>query len=286
MMEVLNTIQEFRAWRKSLPVGESPGFVPTMGALHKGHASLIAQCCRENAYGVVSIFINPIQFNSSTDLSNYPKSLDSDLEMCEKLGVKAIFSPSKEVMYRPGHVTYCQVAELDKTLCGATRPGHFQGVCTVVLKLFHIVLPGIAYFGQKDYQQARILQQLVSDLDMEIQIEILPIVREPSGLAMSSRNLRLSPQQRQQAAAIYSGLTKAQALFQGGQWDSKSLIKTVETEILKSNPEKIDYITVASRKSLQPLSRVEEPAVLATAVYYGEIRLIDNVLLNSLTNTK
>jgi len=279
-MKIYKTINEYKRWRNSLPHDDGLGFIPTMGALHDGHKALIKEGVEENKHTVVSIFVNALQFNSQTDLETYPRTLEQDLKICEELGVSSVFAPNHDEMYSPGHSACCEVEGLDKYLCGASRPGHFKGVCTVVLKLFNIIAPTAAYFGQKDFQQARIIQRMVEDLKIETKISTIKTIREPSGLAISSRNLHLSPEMKEKAAGIYRGLSKTEKMFLKGEKDSSNLIGIAQEEILSSSPDKIDYLTIVSQKILESISKIEEPAVIAAAVFYGGIRLIDNVLLD------
>src|SRR4051794_33191993 len=192
-MEILKTIEAYRAWRKRLPAHETVGFVPTMGALHAGHMRLIAESRKAHPLTVVSIFVNPLQFGPQEDLARYPRPFEEDCRLCREAGVAALFSPEPKDFYAPDHAVYVDVEGLDQYLCGASRPGHFRGVCTVVLKLFNIISPTAAYFGQKDIQQALILRKMVSDLSVDLRMEIVETVREASGLALSSRNVYLTP---------------------------------------------------------------------------------------------
>jgi pantoate--beta-alanine ligase len=282
-MHIHKTAEEYKLWRKTLSADISLGFIPTMGALHEGHKALIETGVRENHFSVVSIFVNPIQFNSAQDLETYPVCLEADLALCRGAGVSAVFIPETAGMYDRNHLTYCEVEQLDKHLCGATRPGHFRGVCTVVMKLFNIVKPDIAYFGKKDFQQAVIIERMVKDLNIDVKILKIDTVREPSGLAISSRNQRLSEPEKKRAAAIYRGLKRAKEMFFKGELNSAVLIRAAEREINSSGPENIDYIQVVSQSNLQPLKKIGEPSLLAAAVFYGNTRLIDNVELNPLS---
>ncbi|MBF0430254.1 MAG: pantoate--beta-alanine ligase [Fibrobacteria bacterium] len=278
-MKTYKTITDYRNWRKQLPLGASIGFVPTMGALHQGHMSLVKASCGINSVTVVSIFVNAIQFNSKKDFEKYPVTLERDLEMCKKAGVDAVFIPSQNTMYGENHSTFCEVEQLDTHLCGATRPGHFKGVCTVVLKFFNIIMPTVAYFGQKDFQQAAIICKMVEDLNIHIKIDIKETIREPDGLAMSSRNVRLSVLERERALSIYRGLQKAKQQVHSGIHDTRQLIEVLTAEIEKASPKKIDYISVVSQQTLQPLKELNEPAVIAVAVFFGDTRLIDNIVV-------
>jgi len=278
-MRVFKNIDDYRRWHNTIDIGTSIGFVPTMGALHQGHTSLIKQSVKDNDVTVVSIFVNPIQFDSSKDLETYPQNFEKDFEICEAQGVESLFIPKPEEMYPAGHSTYCNVDNLDLHLCGNTRPGHFRGVCTVVLKLFNIVEANKAYFGQKDIQQAGILQKMIEDLNVNITIKTMPTIREPSGLALSSRNLKLSADQRIRASAIYSGLCQAEIAYKNGIANAGKLLEITKTQILSSNPKKIEYISMVDSHTLQPVETVKSSSILAVAVYWGDVRLIDNILL-------
>jgi len=278
-MDVFKEIGAFNAWRKGRPPGESLGFVPTMGALHAGHIRLVEKSRTANPVTVVSIFVNPLQFGPKEDFSRYPRPLEEDLRLCREKGVAAVFSPDVDAFYAPDHSTYVNVENLDRHLCGASRPGHFRGVCTVVLKLFNIVRPARAYFGQKDIQQALILRKMARDLSLDLELEIVETVREPSGLALSSRNMYLTPDEKNRAVALYRGLRKAQAAWKSGEKSAEALRSMMRKEIDASAPTRIDYVEAASQSALAPLDTIAEPAVLAVAAYYGNTRLIDNLLI-------
>ncbi|MDC0088069.1 pantoate--beta-alanine ligase [Akkermansiaceae bacterium] len=255
--------------------------VPTMGALHEGHIALITQARKlagEGGTVIVSIFVNPTQFDKKEDLANYPKTLDSDLEKCKVYGVDLVFTPSPENMYFSGHSISVTEDSLTTQLCGATRPGHFDGVCTVVLKLFNITQSDIAIFGKKDYQQLAIIRRMVRDLNIPISIEGLETVREPSGLALSSRNTNLSSEQHIDAPRIRRALRLALEAYNSGERSVKALSLLAQREIEGSTEEvKIDYLEILDAESLQKLEIINQPAVMATAVFYGKVRLIDNI---------
>jgi pantoate--beta-alanine ligase len=285
-MLILRTIPEFRTWRASLHSGSSVGFVPTMGALHAGHMQLVEECRRGNDVTVVSIFVNPLQFGPNEDLAKYPRPFEKDAALCEAAGVAAIFAPSSmegsAAFYAQDHATYVDVTGLDQHFCGASRPGHFRGVCTVVLKLFNVVKPHRAYFGKKDIQQALILTRMVSDLALDVEMVLSETVREPSGLALSSRNMYLSPDERERATALSRGLSQARSAHAAGERSADALKKIVRAEIESSHPTRIDYVEIAPQASLAPFregASVDVPTVLAVAVFYGTTRLIDNTLL-------
>jgi pantoate--beta-alanine ligase len=271
--------QMFRISQELKSRGNTIGFVPTMGALHAGHLSLIRRAAKENDRVVVSIFVNPIQFGPREDFQRYPRNLKKDALLCGKEKVDFIFYPSARRMYPPGFKTYINVKELGDVLCGASRPGHFQGVATIVAKLFNIVMPDKAYFGQKDAQQATIIQRMVSDLDIPVEVKVLPIIREKDGLAMSSRNLYLSAGERRKAAVLYKALNKAKDLAAKGKSDSAAIIKEVKRLIAQKKPAKIDYISIVDLDNLRSLGRIKDKALLALAVWFGKTRLIDNAVL-------
>ena len=278
-MEIFREIGEYRRWRKTLGPDQALGFVPTMGALHTGHMRLVEKSRADGGLTAVSIFVNPLQFGPQEDFARYPRPFEADSELCRQAGVAALFAPESRPFYAPDHATYCEVEGLDKHLCGASRPGHFRGVCTVVLKLFHIIRPDRAYFGQKDIQQALILKKMVRDLSLDLDLEIVETVREPSGLALSSRNVYLTPDEKLRAAALFRGLDKARTAWAGGEKSGDRLRALLRGEIEAAAPTRIEYVEAVSQARLDPLGEISEPAVLAVAVYFGQTRLIDNLLL-------
>ncbi len=255
------------------------GFVPTMGFLHEGHLSLIRKAREEAACVVVSIFVNPIQFGPGEDLGEYPRDLKRDIRICRDNGVDVVFSPALKAVYSKGFSTYVHVEGLTKYLCGESRPGHFRGVTTVVAKLFNIVRPDAAYFGQKDLQQAIVIKRMVRDLNMPVKIKVMPIVRERDGLAMSSRNLYLSPQERKQAGSLYKSLNLARDLYRKGERDPKKIIRRMKDMILREGSAGIDYISIVDIERLERLKRISGRALVAVAVRIGRVRLIDNIIL-------
>lgn len=278
-MEILTSIEDFRRWRAALPAGRRPGFVPTMGALHAGHMKLVEASRAAQPETVVSIFVNPLQFGPNEDLARYPRPFEADAALCREAGVAALFAPTAAEFYPPGFSAYCEVPGLDRFLDGAARPGHFRGVCTVVLKLFHIVKPGRAYFGQKDLQQAMILVKLARDLSVDLEMVIVPTVRAASGLALSSRNAYLTDDEKERATALSRGLFLARTAWEAGERSAANLKAILRAEIEASAPTRIDYLEAVSQARLEPIDRVDLPAALAVAVFYGKTRLIDNVLL-------
>jgi pantoate--beta-alanine ligase len=256
--------------------GERIAFVPTMGYLHAGHVALLEEGRRRGDRLVLSIFVNPTQFAPTEDLARYPRDLEGDLDKAAGAGTDVAFVPGDAEMYPRGYQTFVQVRELEKGLCGAHRPGHFVGVATVVCKLFNIVRPHVAIFGEKDYQQLAVIRRMVADLDMPIDIVGRPTVREPDGLAMSSRNKYLSPEERQRALALSRGLRAARALFEGGERDSAKLVAAAQTQIAPAVT-RVDYVELRDADTLAPIAdRVTGPAVMAVAAFVGTTRLIDN----------
>lgn len=276
-MRVVHTIAEARAVRRALP--GAWGFVPTMGYLHEGHLSLVRRARAENDRVAVSIFVNPTQFGPHEDYARYPRDLERDLRLLEPLGVDLVFVPSVEEMYPPGFQTWVIVEEVSRPLDGASRPGHFRGVATVVAKLFNILQPDRAYFGQKDAQQTVVIRRMVQDLNIPVEIVICPTVREPDGLAMSSRNTYLNPEERRAATVLFRALQAAKARYEAGERDAERLREAMR-EVIRAEPlARIDYVSVAHPETLQELERVEGPALLSLAVYIGTTRLIDNLML-------
>jgi len=255
------------------------GFVPTMGALHKGHLSLVKRAKKECDFVVVSIFVNPIQFGPKEDYKKYPRTFKEDKKLL--LGyTDLLFFPYVETMYKKDNSTFVEETILSKFLCGASRPGHFKGVCTVVAKLFNIVEPDIAYFGQKDYQQALIIKRMVRDLNFTVKIKVLPIVREKDGLAMSSRNTYLNEKERKEAVCLYKALNLAKNIIKEGERDSKVVIERMKNLILSYSSAKIDYIKITDPYTLEDVEKIEKKVLVALAVFIGTTRLIDNILIN------
>ena len=276
-MIISGSVQETREvignWKKR---GFSVGLVPTMGYLHPGHISLIERARKENDMVVVSIFVNPIQFGPNEDLDTYPRDMTHDREVCEKAGAELIFAPEPSEMYPSENLVFVDIKELGNGLCGAKRPGHFRGVCTVVSKLFNIVLPDRAYFGEKDAQQLAIIRRMVKDLNFGTEIVSCPIVREPDGLAMSSRNLYLSPEERKAALSISRSLSAAKELMRKGEKDSVKIREAIVAGISSEPLVKIDYAEIVDSADLSPVEKIEKPVLAAAAVYFGKTRLIDN----------
>jgi pantoate--beta-alanine ligase len=259
--------------------GQTIGLVPTMGALHAGHASLIHAARAETDLVVVSIFVNPTQFGPKEDFGRYPRPFDSDVALCAAENVALIFHPEPAVMYPPDFCTYVEATGLQDVLCGASRPGHFRGVATIVLKLFNIVQPDVAFFGQKDAQQARLLRQMVADLDVPVRVVICPIVREADGLAVSSRNQYLTPAQRQRATVLHDALEMAEQSVKAGERRPTQIIRQITERIAATEGARLDYAAIVDAQSLQPLENLQGHVLVALAVWFGTTRLIDNVIL-------
>lgn len=276
-MQIVTTIEELRSivkwWRGE---GHSVGLVPTMGYLHEGHKSLIEKAVSENGRVVVSDFVNPTQFGANEDLSTYPRDIDRDAALCEAAGADVIFHPAPEEMYVPDSCTFVDMDRLTKGLCGKTRPTHFCGVCTVVSKLFNIVTPDRAYFGQKDAQQLAVIRRMVRDLNFNIVIVGCPIVREQDGLAMSSRNTYLSEKERKAALVLHKSLTVGEEMLHAGEKDAEkvkaAILKQIRTEPLA----RVDYVELVDAENLEPVKKIDGPILAALAVYIGKTRLIDN----------
>ncbi len=276
-MNTINTLSELRAARLALP--EPVGIVPTMGYLHEGHLSLAKRAREECASVVATIFVNPTQFSPDEDLDSYPRDLDRDLALLEDVGVDLVWMPTPEVMYPENYQTWVTVDGLTQVLEGASRPTHFQGVTTVVAKLFNGVQPQKAYFGQKDAQQAVVIQRMVKDLNLPIEIVVCPIVREPDGLAMSSRNLYLNLEQRQAATVLYRSLTIAKDAFHGGERQAEKL-RMIVTDTVNTEPlAQLEYISCAHPETLAELEGEIDGALLSMAVRVGKTRLIDNMVV-------
>ncbi len=275
-MHVVKTIEEVRAMRWADPT-LTWGFVPTMGALHEGHLSLVRRARAECDRVAVSIFVNPIQFNNAADLATYPRTLERDCALLEAEQVDLVWAPDEAIMYPPGFQTYVTVEEITRPLEGAHRPGHFRGVTTVVAKLFNVVQPHRAYFGQKDAQQALVVKQMVRDLGFNLEIVVCPIVREADGLAMSSRNVRLNPTERTAATVLYRALSAAVAEWEAGQRDADHLRRTMSAVIATEPLARAEYVSVADPETLEELHGEVQCALLSMAVFVGETRLIDNM---------
>ena len=276
-MQVVKTIAEIRKIRRQL--SGSVGLVPTMGYLHDGHLSLVKQARAETSTVVASIFVNPTQFGPSEDLGSYPRDLNRDLKLLEQKRTDIVFVPSEEEMYPSAYSSWVDVEKVTDYLEGACRPGHFRGVATVCTKLFNIVQPSKAYFGQKDAQQAVVMKRMVADLNMDLEIVVSPTVRESDGLAMSSRNTYLNPQERQAALVLFKSLSLAKQLWQDGEKDADRIRQQMTSLIQKEPLAQVDYVSIADANTLEELETIDHPALASLAVRIGKARLIDNMLL-------
>ena len=279
-MNIIRDIQEMKEFSLELRFRrETIGFVPTMGYLHRGHLELVRRALAENDATVVSIFVNPAQFGPSEDFDTYPRDEDRDLQLLKELGVDCVFIPSERVIYPEGYSTYVHVERLTDYLCGAKRPGHFKGVATVVTKLFNIVSPDRAYFGQKDAQQFRVLRRMVIDLNMNVEMVEIPTVREEDGLAMSSRNRYMSNSERREALLIREALDKGLEMIREGTHSVSGIRDELGRILRKGKHVFVDYIEIVDEKNLSPVERLDNDVILAIAVFVGKTRLIDNEIM-------
>jgi pantoate--beta-alanine ligase len=276
-LAIAKAIPEVRALRQKL--SGTVGFVPTMGYLHEGHLALVRQARRENSAVIVSIYVNPTQFGPREDFGAYQRDLDRDLELLRKEGTDIVFVPLDDEVYPPGFSSWVDVEKVAERLEGASRPAHFRGVATIVAKLFNIVQPTRAYFGQKDAQQVVVIKKMVADLDMNLEVVIVPTIRESDGLAMSSRNIYLNPRERQAATILFKALTLAQQLKRGGEKDAEKVRRQMAALIQKEPLARVDYVSIADAGTLEELNLLDRPAVASLAVRIGRTRLIDNIPL-------
>jgi len=276
-MQVVKTIPGIRALRQKL--SGTVGFVPTMGFLHEGHLALVKQARREDSAVIVSIYVNPTQFGPREDFGAYPRDLDRDMELLRKEGTDIVFVPLDGEMYPPEFSSWVDVEKVTERLEGASRPGHFRGVATVVAKLFNIVQPTRAYFGQKDAQQVVVVKRMVADLNMNLEVVVVPTVRESDGVAMSSRNIYLNPRERQAATILFKALTLAQRLWRSGEKDAEKIRRQMTALIQKEPLAQVDYVSIADAETLEELNSLDRPAVASLAVRIGKTRLIDNMPL-------
>lgn len=282
-MMVAERIREVREHvREARMQGRRIGFVPTMGALHAGHVSLIRAARADGGFVVVSIFVNPSQFDDGRDLDAYPRPLEDDLEVCTREGVDLVFAPEMQEMYPDGPKTTVRVPGMSETMCGAFRPGHFDGVCTVVAKLFAIVQPDVAYFGEKDAQQLAIVRRMAADLNLPVEVRGCPLIRDTDGLAISSRNVYLSEGERRRALALSRALLEARDAVGGGERDAGKLADAVRRQLADAEGVETEYVAVVDPDTLEDLECVAENVLVAAAVRVGTTRLIDNVLLRDL----
>ena len=280
MIRRIETIADIQAWvaacrKKNLSVG----FVPTMGAFHEGHLSLMRQARKENGAVVVSIFVNPIQFSAGEDFDRYPRRLEQDTKMAEAEGADVLFYPSVAEMYPKGFDSHVDQSDLPSKLCGDFRPGHFRGVMTIVSKLFNIVKPDTAYFGQKDYQQFLIIRRMTADLNLKVDVRLMPTVREDDGVAMSSRNVYLGPKQRKDATCLIRALRRAEELVGGGESSAPKVAAEMRRVIAKVKGTRVEYIAIVNSDTLEPVKEIKGRTLVALAVRIGKARLIDNVIV-------
>ena len=281
-MEITNTINSTRQFIKDARKADKTiGLVPTMGALHIGHISLIEAAKKQTDYVVVSIFVNPTQFGAAEDFDKYPQPFEQDTKICREQGVDLVFAPSVNEMYPSQNITWVNVEKLTETLCGRSRPGHFKGVTAVCAKLFNIIQPDIALFGQKDAQQAVVIKRMVADLHMPLKIQVCPTVREDDGLAVSSRNKYLTPQERKDAPLLYESLQKARQLIEAGTIDAEKIITEMKKILSRSEVLQPEYVEIVNAETLQPINPVIGPALIALAAHLGSAMLIDNILIDT-----
>jgi pantoate--beta-alanine ligase len=281
-MEIAKTIESVKELVKAARgKGKKIGLVPTMGALHIGHISLIEAALKQCDFVAVSIFVNPKQFGPGEDFEKYPRPLEADLEICEKTGVDVVFAPTVDEMYRSENLTWVNVEKLTESLCGRSRPTHFRGVTTVCNKLFNIIDPDIAFFGQKDAQQAIVIRRMVADLNMPLDIVICPTVRQPDGLAVSSRNKYLTKEQKKDATLIYQSLQKCRQMIDADTTDSESIVGEMRKILSQAPSIEIEYVSIVDAETLQNLDRIEGKVLAAVAVQIGPARLIDNILVDA-----
>jgi pantoate--beta-alanine ligase len=280
-VEVIKSIKKMQGIARDLRMaGKTIGLVPTMGALHEGHLSLIRKAVKENDVSVASIFVNPVQFGPKEDFKRYPRQINKDLAFCRKSGLDFIFCPRLKDIYPTGYKTFIEVKELSDVLCGAIRGrGHFRGVATVVAKLFNITQPSCAYFGQKDAQQAVIIKKMVSDLNMPVKVRVMPIIREKDGLALSSRNIYLSREERKDALALSAALHIAGDLVKSGASDADKIIRKIKEIIKTKKTAKVDYISIVDPDNLKPVKEITGRCLITLAAWIGKTRLIDNIVV-------
>ncbi len=279
-MRLVETISDMKAIiRSNKSIGKTIGFVPTMGYLHEGHLSLVKRSVHDNDFTVMSIFVNPTQFGPNEDFEKYPRDMERDLRLAESVGVDVVFAPNVAQMYPDSYKTYVEVEDITKVLCGLSRPGHFKGVTTVVNKLFNIVEPDKAYFGQKDAQQVIVIKKMVRDLNMNLEVVTCPIIRESDGLAMSSRNVCLNKEDRAAAVVLSKSLFEAEELIKKGEKSTEKVVEYIRNRIMSEKLADIDYVEVVSTDGLGQLKELSGSTLIALAVRFGKTRLIDNIIL-------
>lgn len=279
-MKIVKTIKTLRRVLAAYRLrGKTIGFVPTMGYLHDGHLELMRRCARENDVTVVSLFVNPLQFGPKEDLARYPRDFKRDAALAKSAGVDFLFVPPVEDMYPEPVLTHVEVGKIGDILCGASRPGHFRGVATVVAKLLNVVQPGVMYLGQKDAQQVAVIKRMVRDLNMPVKIAVCPTRREPDGLAMSSRNVYLSPSERSQAPALHEALSNAWRSIASGERDGSKIISEIKMLLKKKTSARIDYVSIVDVKTFTPTKIIKRDVLIALAAWFGKTRLIDNMVV-------
>ncbi len=279
-MKIINHISEMQQWSETQRLAKKKiAFVPTMGYLHEGHLSLVHEGKKQGDVVVVSIFVNPMQFNQASDFDKYPRNVEQDQRMLEEAGTDVLFYPTAPEIYPEGFQTAVEVSKVSQPLCGAFRPGHFRGVTTVVAKLFNIVKPHVAVFGQKDFQQCVVIQQMVKDLNFDLEILPMPTIREPDGLAMSSRNARLSPAEHQTSLCIVRALNQAQEMVTQGERRAEAVLRAVQGTLAREGGVRLEYVSLCHPETLEEVKQLSGPTLLAIAVWVGEVRLIDNRVL-------
>jgi len=279
-MKTVKSIREVKEYISELRrKGKNIGFVPTMGYLHAGHLRLVRESARRCDCTVVSIFVNPTQFAPNEDFNKYPRNIQNDIEILEEEGADLVFIPGDGEMYPEGYKTYVEVKDLQERLCGGSRPDFFKGVCTIVLKLFNIVRPDISFFGQKDAQQVVILKKMASDLNLDVKIEAMPIIREKSGLALSSRNEYLEKKQKKADLCLSRSLARARRMVEAGEKNAAQVLKSIKAEIESEPLARIDYIEIIDSENLQSLKQIKDKTLIAVAVFIDNVRLIDNIIV-------
>ncbi|MEW6170355.1 MAG: pantoate--beta-alanine ligase [Candidatus Omnitrophota bacterium] len=279
-MQLIRSIKKIRDFVKQQKKrNRTIGFVPTMGYLHEGHLSLVKQAKKDNDISILSIFVNPAQFGPKEDFKKYPRNLKHDIALAKKANVDVIFYPKVSEIYPKNYKTHICVEKLTKYLCGRSRPGHFQGVATIVTKLFNIIMPDVSYFGQKDAQQAIIIKKMVQDLNMQTKIRIMPIVRAKDGLVLSSRNIYLDKKQRKEAPILYKSLREAKSLIKNGQKSASRIISMIHKIITRNSSGVIDYVSIVDLENLEPVKIIKNRVLIALAVWFGKTRLIDNIII-------
>ena len=279
-MKIISHITDMQHWSETRRLeGKKIAFVPTMGFLHEGHLSLVREGKKRGDVVVVSIFVNPMQFNQQADFATYPRSLEQDQRMLEEVGTEVLFYPKAQEIYPQGFQTAVEVDKVSQPLCGAFRPGHFRGVATVVAKLFNITKPHVALFGEKDFQQCVVIKRMVKDLNFDLEVLAMPTIREPDGLAMSSRNARLSPTERKTSLCLSRGLNRAQELVKGGEWHASTILQAVQETIAREGGIRVEYASLCHPETLEEVTEVSGPTLLALAAWVGDVRLIDNRII-------